>query len=264
MGTQKWDPKSGMPPILAFPPHLALQAQQQNMIKSEQSRLEQNMPLFVSGASQSPMNLTLHDAVSNQQKQSVIVENMTLDLRKHIKSEEQISRSPIKKRPYIPADNSKDQRKEEDHGVPPMKQLKSSSHGVPASGFLVESPLELRSNMMINQPQSPVDISGQIGTNWKDRSSSSEHTAVVAPMIKIETSSPPHRREEEKLTAPLLTFKIHESFFYTFTFLKIKQEEMQVKLREFKLHVEQGVIEKVLKERRKRLVVSIFASISNK
>ncbi|KAL5018622.1 hypothetical protein ScPMuIL_004344 [Solemya velum] len=253
MGTQKWDQKPQMPPVLSFPPHLALQAQQQNMIKSEQNRLEQNMSLFVSGASQSPMNLTLHDAVSSQQKQSVIVENMTLDLRKHIKSEEQISRSPIKKRPYIPADNSKDHRKEEDHGMPPMKQSKSSSQGVPASGFLSETPLELRSNMFVSQPQSPIDISGQM-SNWKDRSGSSEHTAVVAPMIKIETSSPPQRREEEKLTAPLLTYKIHESFFYTFTFLKIKQEEMQVKLREFKLHVEQGIIEKVLKERRKRLV----------
>lgn len=215
---------------------------------------------------------------------SVIVQHTSLDLRKVIKEEESIkhSRSPIKKRPYVPStssecndddpevvykhsrlstDSSSSSRSytsdgrpvsvsnpspsnspytaipvSSDHMVSNYHPAHSSSHrNIDHASLRASSPSVYHREVVqaeYNRVSSPEYQSMVNGEKLKN-SQSDHHTAVVAPIIQNRYTPQMSREDEARLTVPLLTYKIHESFYTTFTFLKPRLEEMHYKLRNY-------------------------------
>ncbi|KAK3091367.1 hypothetical protein FSP39_019309, partial [Pinctada imbricata] len=154
----------------------------------EKASLEQHYPYVQSPLSQHN-KLSSHDNYLVPQ-QSVIVENMTLDLRKHNRGDpvEKFHKSPIKKRPYNPDVNTED---EEQTAKYPRQSPSPSQLSSPDT---YPQKLVISTSSSKSYPMTPVH----------DRPS--DHTAVVAPMIQPHISP---REEETKLTIPLLTYRIH-------------------------------------------------------
>ncbi|XP_060575618.1 uncharacterized protein LOC132733054 isoform X2 [Ruditapes philippinarum] len=221
---------------------------------------------------------------SSPSSKSVIVQHTSLDLRKVIKEEESIkhSRSPIKKRPYVPStssecndddpevvykhsrlstDSSSSSRSytsdgrpvslsnpspsdspytaipvSSDHMVSNYHQAHSSSHrNIDHASLRASSPSVYHREAVqaeYNRVSSPEYQSMVNGEKLKN-SQSDHHTAVVAPIIQNRYTPQMSREDEARLTVPLLTYKIHESFYTTFTFLKPRLEEMHYKLRNY-------------------------------
>lgn len=212
---------------------------------------------------------------------SVIVQHTSLDLRKVIKEEESIkhSRSPIKKRPYVPSSDMKDEKPDVAYkhsrlstdsssssrsyasdGLPVSSSDRSPSatpySAVPVSSahlnfHAAHSPLN-RHLEDLSQRGSPHSVyhreamqaefggrvsspeyQSMISLEKLKGSQSDHHTAIVAPIVQNRYMSQISREEEARLTVPLLTHKIHDSFYTTFTFLKPRLEEMHYKLRNY-------------------------------
>ncbi|XP_071106579.1 nuclear receptor subfamily 1 group D member 1-like [Haliotis cracherodii] len=172
----------------------------------------------------------------HSQQPSVIVQNLTLDLRK--KSEELISRSPIKKRPYYPTEDSQTEIIQRHEPIEPKEKFQKVNH--------MEQSTNLSKQRRISNDQWPVrpDTNSYQDTPMTSHysrvpvshdQSPVEHTAVVTPIVnKSRTNMYSRRMEEEpKLTVPSMISKIQESFVTTFTLLKVRLGEMSQKLREY-------------------------------
>lgn len=215
---------------------------------------------------------------SESPKSSVIVQNTSLDLRKVIKEEEsKHSRSPIKKRPYVPSVSSEPDTEGENipykysrlstdsnssrtsytpearmtptssHSAVYSSSLASSSHSEVMSQYTarISSPPQLQAHAeqlmsdyrtaeILREKQRELNtLSHRDHPPSRDMSQPDHHTAVVAPIVKGRYVTQHSREDEARLTVPLLIYKIHESFYSTFTFLKSRHEEMQLKLRNF-------------------------------
>ncbi|KAL4240487.1 hypothetical protein ACF0H5_001278 [Mactra antiquata] len=268
------------------------QANGSNAINSSFSNLPVNHSLMSSAASMSVNSNHGHEESDNQDanetrcsnspsSKSVIVQHTSLDLRKVIKEEESIkhSRSPIKKRPYVPSnpdnrdeksevaykhsrlstDSSSSSRSYSSEGQPVSTSDRSPNStpytAVPVSSahmnfHAAHSPLN-RHLEDISQRGSPqsfyqreaihAEYSRVVSPEYQSMASSEKvkgsqgdhHTAVVAPIVQNRYTSQISREEEARLTVPLLTYKIHDSFYTTFTFLKPRLEEMHYKLRNY-------------------------------
>lgn len=219
--------------------------------------------------------------MSESPKSSVIVQNTSLDLRKVIKEEEsKHSRSPIKKRPYVPSVNSEPDADSENipykysrlstdsnsssasYNTPEARMTPSStghtvyhpslassssselmSQYTPHQSVRISSPPQTHSEQLMSDYRTAeilrekqrelISLSHREHLPPRDTSQPDHHTAVVAPIVKTRYVTQPSREEEVRLTVPLLIYKIHESFYSTFTFLKTRHEEMQHKLRNF-------------------------------
>ena len=228
---------------------------------------------------------------SESPKSSVIVQNTSLDLRKVIKEEEsKHSRSPIKKRPYVPSVNSETDADSENipykysrHSTdsnsstasytPEMRMTPSSighqtvyptslastssselvSHYTPNQSVRISSPVQMHSEQLLSDYRTAEilrekqrelsSLSHREAVQHReppapppqrDSSQPDHHTAVVAPIVKNRYVTQPSREDEVRLTVPLLIYKIHESFYSTFTFLKTRLEDMQLKLRNYR------------------------------
>ncbi|KAL3877609.1 hypothetical protein ACJMK2_035303 [Sinanodonta woodiana] len=246
-----------------FPLQSTLQTypHQQVVIKTEndeEDRIFAHFPTAVDpsmnfSAQNSQIPEQFKKALSAQQ-QSVIVQNMTLDLRKNIKMEEKISRSPIKKRPYVPMSEVEDGEVINKHlllGTNSRYSNSSSSDNSPSPGIHSSEcsrvdifPTGMISNR-VNQISSDyitaqalrghqLPVMTNASLERQNMSQADNNTAVVAPIVKNKFPSLLSKEDEARLTVPLLTYKIHESFFSTFTFLKARLAEMQYKVREFK------------------------------
>ena len=232
-------------------------------------------------------------------KSSVIVQNTSLDLRKVVKEEAESkhSRSPIKKRPYVPSISSEADADGENipYKYSRLSTDSNSSHTsytsetrmTPSSSYhdvypshLASSPnhehmsqyIPQQSTRISSPPQTQVN-SEQLMSDYRtaeilrekqrelsslshrehppprDMSQPDHHTAVVAPIIKNRYVTQHSREEEVRLTVPLLIYKIHESFYSTFTFLKTRQEEMQMKLRNYQaMESMDGMISRLITE----------------
>ena len=223
-------------------------------------------------------------------KSSVIVQNTSLDLRKVIKEEDsKHSRSPIKKRPYVPSESSEADAENTpykysrlstdsnsssasytpemrmtpslvDHqSVYPISLASSSSSELVSHYSLADQPVRISSPIQPHSEQLLSDYRTAEILRDKQRELSSlshrepmqhrevallppqrdssqpdHHTAVVAPIVKNRYVTQQSREDEVRLTVPLLIYKIHESFYSTFTFLKSRLEDMQVKLRNYR------------------------------
>ncbi|XP_076451081.1 uncharacterized protein LOC143286974 [Babylonia areolata] len=194
---------------------------------------------------------------------SVIVQNATLDLRK--KSDEQISRSPIKKRPYIPSSMLEEEEGGDNgggdggspKGPPPPppegprakeRRVSQPEHQEPSQSSDVfsaaRSPDSLSSGRydMMKEVLRPVSSQSD--------SSSSTHTLGLpirksrapfpssspSPSSSTATSSmsiAKKHEEDAKLTVPYMISRLHESYHTTFTFLKDRLREMKQKLRDY-------------------------------
>ena len=217
---------------------------------------------------------------SESPKSSVIVQNTSLDLRKVIKEEEsKHSRSPIKKRPYVPSVNSETDADGENipykhsrlstdsnsstgtytpearmtpsstgHAVYPVSLARSSSGELmsqytPHQSVRISSPPQTHTEQLMSDYRTAEilrekqrelsSLSHRDHLPQRDISQPDHHTAVVAPIVKNRYVTQPSREDEVRLTVPLLIYKIHESFYSTFTFLKTRHEEMQLKLRNY-------------------------------
>lgn len=226
--------------------------------------------------------------------QSVIVQHTSLDLRKVIKEEESIkhSRSPIKKRPYVPMTSS-ECKPDDTEFVYKHSRLSTESSSSPRSyahdGRPSSNPspsatqyAAISSDHMVSSYHAAhsstdqhIDISARASPSMYHRevrhaeynrvsapeypsmvnseklkgSQSDHHTAVVAPIIQNRYTSQLSREEEARLTVPLLTYKIHESFYTTFTFLKHRLEEMHYKLRNYQGNESMdGIINRLVSE----------------
>ncbi|XP_052261564.1 uncharacterized protein LOC127865681 [Dreissena polymorpha] len=220
------------------------------------------------------------DPSSNSTSKSVISQQSSLlDLRKVVKEEESIkhSRSPIKKRPYVPSDKdvdpevvykhshlSTDSSSSSIRSYTPDRRSSSTeqsplaapypAHLVPlSSSYNVAQPLHIDTSAHLHidmrgprpssprsyhEPTSPANFHRVISPELRPSreklpSNSDHHTAVVAPIVQSRYSSHMNREDEMRLTVSLLTVKIHESFFQTFTFLKSRLDEMHFKLRNY-------------------------------
>ncbi|XP_041362946.1 uncharacterized protein LOC121378724 isoform X2 [Gigantopelta aegis] len=193
----------------------------------------------------SPMSFSL-----GQQQASVIVENVTLDLRK--KSDELISRSPIKKRPYIPAPASSSEdvlppHVKREYSEPRDKYIKHNLHHQQQQ--LQQQPVNMNSGRRASNdswlPRHGKTLQRELAAVRPDTSTHDttlmtrdqvpiEHTAVVTPMIN-KNNMFPRRTEEDgtKLTLPNMILRIHDSFGSTFTSLRSRFGEMAQKLREY-------------------------------
>ena len=194
---------------------------------------------------------------------SVIVQNATLDLRK--KSDEQISRSPIKKRPYIPSSMSEEEAEGDSGGdssprplpeVPPPKQRRSSRPELqePSQSSEVFSGARspdsysgrhnalktaLRPTLALSESSAAVPLSVMAA---KTRSPLPSSTSPLPSSSTASSSSSPStamsiakkHEEEAKLTVPYMISRLHESYNATFTFLKARLGEMKQKLRDYK------------------------------
>ncbi|XP_045212214.2 uncharacterized protein LOC123563451 isoform X2 [Mercenaria mercenaria] len=240
---------------------------------------------MMSAEGDNEMDQNTNDRSSNSpSSKSVIVQHTSLDLRKVIKEEESIkhSRSPIKKRPYVPStssecrvddpevvykhsrlstDSSSSSRSyasdgrpvsvsdrspsatpytavpmSSDHMVSNYHAAHSSTHrNVDHASPRASSPSVYHREVVqteYNRVSSPEYQSMVNGEKLKN-SQSDHHTAVVAPIIQNRYTPQLSREDEARLTVPLLTYKIHESFYTTFTFLKPRLEEMHYKLRNY-------------------------------
>ncbi|WAQ97407.1 NR1D2-like protein, partial [Mya arenaria] len=235
------------------------------------------------------------ESVSNSTSKSVIIQQTSLDLRKVIKEEESMkhSRSPIKKRPYVPMQGSekevvyKHSRLSTDSSssslrsftpdrrpssaeqspsatpypahvpAPTSSQLADTRYSQPlhidTSSHLINShgPRPVSPNMY---HQSPLASDYRRGSSPdmrpsrdKQPQSDHHHTAVVAPIIQNRYCTQLSREDEARITVPLLTVKIHESFYSTFTFLKHRLDEMQYKLRNYQGNeMMDGIINRLL------------------
>lgn len=236
---------------------------------------------------------------SSNTSKSVIVQHTSLDLRKVVKEEENVkhSRSPIKKRPYVPstssdrdgdpevvykhsrlsADSSSSSRTYSPERRPGSAEQSPCSSPYPPSyvpvtsshlpDFRVTQPLRIETfshRHSIDESSGPRPLSSpsyshansefqQTGSEYRggrlkgSGSQSDHHTAVVAPIIQ--NQYPLSREDEARLTVPLLTYKIHESFDTTFTHLKRRLEEMHIKLRSYQgSESMDGMINRLLSE----------------
>lgn len=230
-------------------------------------------------------NEHVQDDISNSSpsSNSVIVQHTSLDLRKVIKDDENVkhSRSPIKKRPYVPStvndckggeaevvykhsrlstDSSSSSRSYASDGQPSSisnpSPSKSPYSAVPVSsshmvtnyhaahsssrrhidnsspGLISLSNYNRQSEL--DQVSSPDYQSSVRGEKLKSVQSDHHHLAVVTPIIQSRYTTHLSHEDEARLTVPLLTYKIHESFIATFTFLKQRLEEMHYKLITYK------------------------------
>ena len=180
---------------------------------------------------------------------SVIVQNATLDLRK--KSDEQISRSPIKKRPYIPSSMSDDEEGE------------SGAGGDSSPKVLPEVPQSKQRRMMHLDLQEPSQSSDVFSSVRSADSYSGRHDMMKEVLRPVSSQSDSHmpsplsttvmrtkapasspsssstmsiakkHEEEAKLTVPYMISRLHESYNATFTFLKVRLGEMKQKLRDY-------------------------------
>ena len=177
---------------------------------------------------------------------SVIVQNATLDLRK--KSDEQISRSPIKKRPYIPS--SMVEEKEADSGsdsspkaLPEVDRCKQrkvshSDHQEPSQSSDVFSTVRSpdsysshndRMKEALQQVPSQSQPSVSLATAMM-RSKAPLPSSSFSPSSM--TISKKHE-EDAKLTVPYMISRLHESYNAIFTFLKVRLSEMKQKLQDY-------------------------------
>lgn len=183
---------------------------------------------------------------------SVIVQNASLDLRK--KSDEQISRSPIKKRPYIPmsmGENEIDERGEE-LGLKPLPEVKQAKHrkgrdhGSHAHHLPQEMyhPLSMAPTSSIVQ-QSADSFSSRHNIIKEVVSPSSSQSLMVVTKSSASSSTTPYKKHEEeaKLTVPYMISRLHESYDTTFTFLKMRLLEMKQRLRDYQ---QQNTMERMI------------------
>lgn len=208
--------------LLTLPQHVAFRYPHPPFLLQggdEKTSLEEAFPQYVQNLINHHNEIAAHENFLTQQQHSVIVENMTLDLRKHNRGdgpEEKFHRSPIKKRPYNPNASS-------DIYPEPTKYARTETISERAES--PESPQKLVINMgqdySIKQSSSPPPRPHPLYRGERGL----DHTAVVAPIVKQNIYI--HREEDTKLTIPLLTFKIHESFNQTFTFLKLQLNHME-------------------------------------
>lgn len=275
---------------LAAARHLMAQHQLANSVSS-MSTSYSNLPsnLISSAAIMSAEGYTELDPNSDDRSsnspssKSVIVQHTSLDLRKVIKEEESIkhSRSPIKKRPYVPSTSSecKDDESEvvykhsrlstdsssssrsyasdgrsvstsdpspsatpytavpvsSDHMVSNYHAAHSSLRNSDHTSQRASSPSIYHHEAVkteYNRVSSP-EYQSMVSSEKLKGSQQDHHTAVVAPIIQNRYTPQLSREDEARLTVPLLTYKIHESFYTTFTFLKPRLEEMHYKLRNY-------------------------------
>ncbi|XP_061175238.1 uncharacterized protein LOC133184275 isoform X2 [Saccostrea echinata] len=205
--------------LLTLPQHVAFRYPHPQLLlpgTDDKTSLEEAYPQFVQNLINHHNEIASHENFLTQQ-QSVIVENMTLDLRKHNRGdgpEEKFHRSPIKKRPYNPNASS-------DIYPEPAKYARTET--ISERSDSPESPQKLVINM--GQDYSMKQSSPPPRSHPPHRERGLDHTAVVAPFVKPNIYI--HREEDTKLTIPLLTFKIHEAFNQTFTFLKLQLNHME-------------------------------------
>jgi hypothetical protein len=276
---------------LAAARHLVVQHQLATSRSSPISSTYSNLPASLamshaaSSADTESEDERCHDDRSNDSpsSNSVIVQHTSLDLRKVIKDEENVkhSRSPIKKRPYVPS-NVNDGR-DESEVVHKHSRLSTDSSSSSRSYASDGRPLSVSNSSPSSSPYTAVPLSSNhMGSNYHvahsstrhhiddvsprstspsnyhrqavhadygrvtspeyqsmvnteklKGSQSDHHTAVVAPIIQSRYTPQLSREDEARLTVPLLTYKIHESFYTTFTFLKHRLEEMHYKLRNY-------------------------------
>ncbi|KAK6170120.1 hypothetical protein SNE40_018592 [Patella caerulea] len=165
------------------------------------------------------------------QQQSVIVQNLTLDLRK--KSEEEISRSPIKKRPYIPNDEIGDMKSDKIETVSKIRHVENEpNHFSNNNKKRITDNLALRASL--NAHREALARQEYEAHTLSREPTTSEHMAVVTPIMKNRTNFVSRREDETKLTIPSMITKIHESYNVTFTFLKVRMAEMKQKLLELR------------------------------
>nr|XP_022318211.1 uncharacterized protein LOC111121296 isoform X3 [Crassostrea virginica] len=207
--------------LLTLPQHVAFGYPHSQFLlpagMDEKTSLEEAYPQFVKNLINHHNEIAAQENYLAQQQQSVIVENMTLDLRKHNRGdgpEEKFHRSPIKKRPYNPNASS-------DIYPEPTKYARTET--ISERSDSPESPQKLVINM--GQDYSIKQSSPPPRSHPLYRERGLDHTAVVAPIVKPHIYI--HREEDTKLTIPLLTFKIHEAFNQTFTFLKLQLNHME-------------------------------------
>ncbi|XP_069124454.1 nuclear receptor subfamily 1 group D member 2-like isoform X1 [Argopecten irradians] len=224
--------------LLTLPQHIAFRFPHPHLLMPGNVEpgkpYENNVPPFVSSASQ-PIDATMNGLSAHSQsplsQQSVIVQNTTLDLRKHNRGDEKI-RSPIKKRPYNPSYSTDKEVEDEEEVYRKIQRRDSVSNDVSSPDPYTSKKLVI--NEMADRPFPPSYIP------TRDKQSTMDHTAVVAPIVKNVS-----RIEEDiKLTVPMLIYKIHDSFLQTFTFMKSKLQEMEEKLMEMKEHIAQGLMKK--------------------
>lgn len=226
--------------LLTLPQHIAFRFPHPHLLMPgavEPSKAyENNVPPFVSSATVSqPIDATINGLSAHSQaaisQQSVIVQNTTLDLRKHNRGDEEKIRSPIKKRPYNPSytTNKNDLEDEEVYRKIQRRNCMSSR---------VSSPDPYLAKTLVMNEAADRPFPSHIP--MRDKPSTMDHTAIVAPIVKNVVRS----EEDIKLTVPMLIYKIHDSFLQTFTFMKSKLQEMDEKLMEMKEHIAQGRMKK--------------------
>lgn len=248
--------------LLRLPPQVTLNLQEVTsphlIVKTEfadghakeevvRSYLPQVVPQY-----HSPVVVPKSSVAPQQLAHSVIVANMSLDLRKNPstngKTDEQISRSPIKKRPYVVADQdvgnpgagdvSDRQRMKASYGDVVMAQ------GVPLN--LQTVPLVVNGDMI---PVSRIPVSG--GHYMKrDLVSTPEHTAVVAPIIKSEMLTLARQDlEDAKISITTMTTRVLDAYLTSFAIMKLKMKEMSQELQTYRQqNTMEGMIGRIVAE----------------
>ncbi|XP_064617808.1 mucin-5AC-like [Liolophura sinensis] len=248
--------------LLRLPPQVTLNLQEVTsphlIVKTEyadghakeevvRSYLPQVVPQY-----HSPVVVPKTSAAPQQLAHSVIVANMSLDLRKNPstngKTDEQISRSPIKKRPYVVADQdignpgagdvSDRQRMKASYGDVVMAQ------GVPLN--LQTVPLVVNGDMI---PVSRIPVSGNHYMK-RDLVSTPEHTAVVAPIIKSEMLTFARQDlDDAKISITTMTTRVLDAYLTSFAIMKLKMKEMSQELQTYRRqNTMEGMIGRIVAE----------------
>ncbi|RUS88416.1 hypothetical protein EGW08_003812 [Elysia chlorotica] len=188
---------------------------------------------------QHPQALAFSDVSMSGAYQSVIVPNeASLDLRKKVSlsAVEQFIRSPIKKRPYIPKSGG---------AIPPDGEPLSPSNSPPSQQQQPEHSDQVSTTVSLHQAhhRQLVGMSSSSSSAARGLGATRGMGNPLNPLL------PPRAlgREELKLTVPHMIARLHDSYNSTFTFLRSKLSEMQVRLAEYtRLNTMDSMIGKII------------------
>lgn len=178
--------------------------------------------------------------------QSVIVPNTSLDLRKVNRSlsDEYVSRSPIKKRPYTMYDemapNSNDAPSDKrSKGAIAMENVANNY----AINLSLPRSMPDPATIYVQAPPAQAPPHG-----WTERPSSDDHTAVVMPFVKNAAATHSRADEDSKLSVSLVSARLQEAFTNTFILSKSLLPEMELRLHEWRKECMESMVDKIVVE----------------
>ncbi|KAJ8318218.1 hypothetical protein KUTeg_003309 [Tegillarca granosa] len=136
--------------LLTLPQHIAFRFPHPQFITAD-SKFNEHMMLSL--APTTMLNQSVNSYTSESQPespQSVIVQNVSLDLRKNIRDDEHINKSPIKKRPYNPEVNGQFESNGHMETVAKQQRYDGSENGR-------ESPENFPLKLVINERENKMD-----------------------------------------------------------------------------------------------------------